>query len=87
MLKRIKNLFYIVSFFLFLILITSFYFSDQNIIATNKSRSFYSVEKKSKSGNIPLLKNDTKNIVEYRDDIEIFKKNKKKYKFWDLIKK
>ena len=33
-----------------------------------------------------LSVDDTKEIIEYRDDVEVFKKNKKKYKFWDLIK-
>jgi|TARA_B100001964_G_scaffold9396_1_gene9998 hypothetical protein len=85
MLKKIKYTFYIVSFFLFIILITNFYFSDQNIIDTNKSRSSYSVRINNDKMNIPLLKNDTNNIIEYRDDIEIYKKKKKKYKFWELI--
>ena len=31
--------------------------------------------------------NDTQNIIVYSDDIEVFKKNKKKYSFWDLINK
>ena len=35
----------------------------------------------------PILKNDTANIIEYSDDIELYKKRKKKYTFWDLIKK
>jgi len=35
---------------------------------------------------LPLLKNDTNNIIEYSDDIEIFKKEKKRYKFWELLK-
>ena len=34
-----------------------------------------------------LLKNDTNNIIEYINDIEIYKKKKKKYTFWDLIGK
>ena len=32
-------------------------------------------------------KNDTRNIIEYRNDIEVYRKNKKNYKFWDLIGK
>ena len=44
MLKKLKNIFYLGSFFIFIVLITRFYFSDQNIRETNKSRSFYSVE-------------------------------------------
>ena len=87
MLKKLKNIFYLGSFFIFIVLITRFYFSDQNIRETNKSRSFYSVELNSNTQNLPLLKNDTNNIIEYIDDIEVYKKKKKKYTFWDLIEK
>ena len=37
--------------------------------------------------NLPLLTNDTNNIIEYLDVVEIYKKKKKKYSFFDLIKK
>tara|TARA_B100000749_G_C18126590_1_gene342097 strand:+ start:215 stop:478 length:264 start_codon:yes stop_codon:yes gene_type:complete len=87
MLKKLKNIFYLGSFFIFIVLITRFYFSDQNIRETNKSRSFYSVALNSNTQNLPLLKNDTSNIIEYIDDIEVYKKKKKKYTFWDLIGK
>ena len=87
MLKKIKYIFYLISSFVFIISITSFYFSDQNIRETNKSRSFYSVSINKDTMNLPLLKNDTSNIIEYRDDLEVYKKKKKYYKFWDLIGK
>ena len=87
MLRKLKNIFYLGSFFIFIVLITRFYFSDQNIRETNKSRSFYSVELNRNTQNLPLLKNDTNNIIEYIDDIEVYKKKKKKYTFWDLIGK
>ena len=87
MLKEIKNIFYLLSFFIFIVLTTSFYFSDQNVSATNKSRSLYSVKLNNDTQNLPLLKNDTRDIIEYRNDIEVYRKNKKNYKFWDLIGK
>ena len=87
MLKKIKNIFYLASFFIFIILTTKFYFSDKNIKETNKSRSLYSAKLNNNTQNLPLLKNDTNNIIEYINDVEIYKKNKKKYTFWDLIGK
>ena len=87
MLKKIKYIFYLLSFFIFIIVTTSIYFSDQNISKTNKSRSLDSVKLNNDTQNLPLLENDTSNIIEYRNDVEIYKKNKKNYKFWDLIKK
>ena len=87
MLKKIINIFCLVSFFIFIILTTRFYFSDQNIRETNKSRSLYLAKLINNAQNLPLLKNDTDDIIEYIDDIEIYKKKKKKYTFWDLIGK
>ena len=87
MIKKLKNLFYLLFFFTFFILLIIFYFSDQNVIKTNKLRSIYSIELKNYTQNLPILKNDTNNIVEYKNDIEIYEKKKKKYTFWDLIKK
>ena len=68
-----------------MILIVFFYISEENIIAINKSRSSYALKFDLKD--LPLIKNDTNNIIEYSEDLEIFKKNKKRYIFWDLIKK
>ena len=87
MLKKIKNIFYLASFLIFIILTLSFYFSDQNIKETNKSRAFYYVKLNNNTQNLPLLKNDTNNIIEYINDVEVYKKGKKKYTFWDLIRK
>ena len=87
MLKKIINIFYLASFLIFIILTVRFYFSDQNIRETNKSRAFYSVKIYNKTQNLPLLKNDTNNIIEYINDVEVYKKNKKKFTFWDLIGK
>ena len=70
-----------------MILIVIFYFSEENIIATNKSRSLYAYELKINLKDLPLIKNDTNDIIEYSEDVEIFKKSKKSYIFWDLIKK
>ena len=85
--KKIRNIFYLLSFFIFIVLTTIFYFSEQNLVKTNKSRSIYAVKINEKTSNLPLLKNNTSDIIEYRNDIEVYKKNKKTYIFWDLIKK
>ena len=87
MFKKIKNIFFFISFCTFVTLITFYYFSDENIKKTNKIRSTYNLNLTTNTYNLPLLKNDTKDIIEFSDDVEIFKKKKKKYKFWDLINK
>ena len=86
MLNKIKIIFYLLSFFTFIFLVLNFYFSDLNIKKTNKNRSISLNRLVSDIQKLPLLKNDTKDIIEYKDDIENYKKKKKKYKFWDLLK-
>ena len=81
MILKIKNIFFLISFFTFIFLITKHYLSDQNIIYTNKSRSsYYLVLDK----NLPILKNDTSNIIIYKDDLKEFKK-KRKERFWEKL--
>ena len=86
MFRILKNILPIIIFIFFMILITIFYFSEENIIATNKSRSSYAYELKFDLEDLPLLVSDTNNIIEYKEDLEIFKKKKKNYIFFDLIK-
>ena len=83
----LKKIFYIISFSTFIILLTKFYFSDQHVKRINKFRYTYIEQSSDSKINIPLLKNDTNNIIEYKNDIEIYIKKKKRYKFWDLIEK
>tara|TARA_Y100000590_G_C15513636_1_gene936396 strand:+ start:692 stop:961 length:270 start_codon:yes stop_codon:yes gene_type:complete len=87
MIKKIKNLLYILTFLTFIFLIGIYYFSENNIVKVNKNRSIYPNTLASEINNLIILKNDTVDIILYRDDIKEFKKNKKKYTFWDLIKK
>ncbi len=84
--NKIKNIFFFIIFSFFSLSVIYYYFSDKNIINTNKSRVNYSIYLNQNLDNIPLLTNDTENIIEYTDDIEKYKKSKKRYKFFDLLK-
>ena len=85
MLTKIKNIFYLASLFIFIALTTSFYFSDQNIRATNKSRSLYAVKLLHDALKLPLLANDTKGTIEYRNDVQEFIAKRKKWVWEDLL--
>lgn len=87
MFKKVINLFFLLLFFIFTILTITFYFSDENIRKTNKLRSLYSINLNKMINNLPLLKNDTSDIIQYKNDVEIYKKKKKNYIFWDLLEK
>jgi CHASE3 domain sensor protein len=87
MFKKVINLFFLLLFFIFTILTITFYFSDENIRKTNKFRSLYSINLNKMINNLPLLKNDTSDIIQYKNDVEIYKKKKKNYIFWGLLEK
>ena len=84
MFKKIINIFFLISFFIFIFLITKYYFSEQNLIFINKSRSLYSLTLNQYEDNLPLLKNDTNNIIIYINDLEEFK-NKRKKRIWENL--
>ena len=84
MFKKIKNIFFLISFFTFIFLVSRHYFSDQNIIFTSKSRSSYSWEQNKDNKDLPILANDTNNIIVYKNDLEEFKK-KKKERIWEKL--
>ena len=80
MIKKIINLFYIILFLIFVSLVSFFYFSENNVIKVNKSRYLYSDKLEDYIDQIPLLKNDTHDSIEYTTT------KKKKYNlFWNLI--
>ena len=79
MIKKIKNILLVTIFFMFIFLVIKHYLSDKNIIFTNKSRTFYTLDG---IDSLTVLKNDTDNIIIYKNDIEEFKKKRKK-RFWE----
>ena len=82
--KKIINIFFLISFITFIFLVTKYYFSDQNFIYINKSRSLYSLTLNKNGDYLPVLKNDTKDIIIYINDLEEFK-NKRKKRFWEEL--
>ena len=84
MFKKIINIFFLISFFIFIFLITKYYFSEKNLIFTNKSRSSYSLTSIKDENNLTLLKNDTNNIIVYKNDLEEFKSKRKK-RLWEKL--
>jgi len=82
MIFKIKNIFFLITFLIFSLLIFKKYFSTKNIIFTNKSRSSYSLN--NNLLNLPILQNDTKDIYIYKNDLEEFNKNRKK-RFWEKL--
>ena len=83
MFKEIKNLLFIFIICLFLFLIGKYYFSDSN--KKKSYRSLNSIDEKIiiYSEKLPILEDDTKDIIEYVDQSN--NKQKKKFNFWKLL--
>jgi hypothetical protein len=83
MLKEIKYLIFIIIISLFLFFTGKYYFSDENI--KKSYRSFKNIDEKIKiySKELPILENDTSDVIEYINQTN--KKKKKKFNFWKLL--
>ena len=86
MIQLFKNIIFLSSFILFFILISFFYFSEGNIKKINKSRLLL-ITKEENNFDLPVLPSDTNNIIIYSNEVENYKKKKRKYNFFELIKK
>jgi len=81
MIKKVKNIFFLISFIIFTFFTVNYYFSEENIIHINKYRSVYSLDS---YNDLPLLKKDTSNIIVYKNDLEEFKMKRKK-RLWEKL--
>jgi|TARA_B100000767_G_scaffold167902_1_gene157290 uncharacterized membrane protein YvbJ len=84
MFKEIKYSIFLIVIFIFIFFTGKHYFSDAN--KKNSFRSLNNIDQKINlySQNLPILKNDTQNIIDY---VKNTKNKKKKYFFWELINK
>ena len=85
MFKEVKYVVYLLTIFFFIFFVIKFYISENNIKRSYKIISQYENELDKQFSNLPIIKDDTKDIIEYTNEIEDFK-NKKQRKFWDLLK-
>ena len=85
MLKEIKYVVYLLTIFFFIFFVIKFYISENNIKRSNKIIFQYQNELNKQFSNLPIIKDDTNDIIEYTNEVEEFK-NKKQRRFWDLLK-
>ena len=83
MIKEIKYLLFTLIIILFLFFSGKYYFSETN--KKNSYRSLNTIEQKIDifADKLPVLEDDTKNIIEYVEQSN--KKKKKKFNFWKLL--
>ena len=87
MFKEIYKVIYFIIILIFVYLLFAIYFSEKNIKKIKKNRVNIENSFKDYLSNLPILENDTNDVIEYKNDVEIYKKKKKKFTFWDLIGK
>ena len=85
MLKEVKYVVYLLTIFFFIFFVIKFYLSEDNVKWSNKVILQYQNILNKKFISLPIIKNDTNDIIEYTSEIEDFK-NMKQRKFWDLLK-
>ncbi len=85
--SKIFNTLMIVIIIMFIFITYKYYSSNKNINTKDFNRLNIDLLLKDKASNLPVLKNDTNNIIEFNNSLESeIDDNKKKRKFWDLLK-
>ena len=83
MIKELKYVAYLFVIFFFIFFTLKYYFSDENKKNSYRSTKIFDNKIVKYSKTLQSLESDTENIVEYVENT--FNKDKKKYKFWELI--
>ena len=82
---KIFNISLLLLIIFFVIFIYQYYSSSKNIKAKYYNRENIDIILKDKIKDLPVLKNDTDNVIEFNNSLEE-STNEKKRSFWDLLK-
>ncbi len=83
---RIVNFFLFGLIILFFLSIFKYYSSNKNIKSININRSNIEAIIRTKSSNLPVLKDDTSNVIEFNSSYSDEIKDNKPRSFWNLFK-
>ena len=86
MFKEIYKVVYFIIILSFVYLLFAIYFSEENIKKIKKNRVNIENSFKDYLSNLPILENDTNDVITYNSS-EFLEKKIKKRKFWELLKK
>ena len=76
----------VLSIILFFFFIYEYYSSKKNIESKDYNRSNIDQILKKKINDLPVLNNDTNNVIEFNDSLESEISSEKKRSFWELLK-
>ena len=86
MFKEIYKVIYFIIILIFVYLLFAIYFSEENIKKIKKNRVNIENSFKDYLSNLPILENDTEDVIIYNSS-EFLEKKIKKRKIWELLKK
>lgn len=84
---KIFNIIMFLLIIIFIFSIYNYYSSNKNIDAKNYNRKNIDQILKEKIIDLPVLKNDTDNVIEFNNSLKDGIEENKKRSFWDLLKK
>tara|TARA_B100000963_G_scaffold197639_1_gene171983 strand:+ start:3950 stop:4213 length:264 start_codon:yes stop_codon:yes gene_type:complete len=80
------SFFTLISVIIFFIITYKYYSSNKNIEEKNYTRKNINEIINAKISNLPILKNDTDNVIEFNDGLSSENNSDKPRSFWNLIK-
>ena len=83
---KILNIFSILIILVFFFNTYNYYSSNKNIKNKDFNRNNIDEIIKKKISDLPILSNDTSNVIEFNDGFSDEIKNEKSRSFWDLLK-
>ena len=84
--RKLSNLFFFCFVLVFFLITFKYYSSQKNIEAKNFNRNNVDEIINKKILNLPILKNDTNNVIQFNDGFSNKIKDDKPRSFWNLIK-
>ena len=84
--NKFLNIFCFIFILIFFYSTYKFYSSNKNIQAKNYKRDNINEIINTKISNLPILKNDTEDVIEFNDGFSNKLKNDKPRSFWNLLK-
>ena len=84
--KKVINIFLSCLILVFFLLAYKYYSSKKNIEAKDFNRNNINEIINLKISNLPILKNDTSNVIQFNDGFSNEIKNDKPRSFWNLLK-
>ena len=82
---KLLNIFLLLLILFFVFNVHNYYSSNYNIKSTNFNRSNADTILKNKLSDIPVLNDDTNNVIEFNDSFDNEIEDTKKRSFWNLL--